>query len=172
MLIRVVALLSLLTLGSLPGAFAQEQPRTGGVLKAGLIGEAPTLDLHATTAVITQQITWHIYETLYTYDKNLNPIPLLAEGHTVSDGGRRYTITLRKGVRFHNGKTMSATDVVASLNRWGRVSDLGRAGWKSVETVAAGGPNEIVVHLKEPFGILPSALAIAEAGAAIYPKEV
>ena len=47
----------------------------GGVLKAGLIGEAPTLDLHATTAVITQQITWHMYETLYTYDKNLNPDP-------------------------------------------------------------------------------------------------
>ena len=107
MLTRALALLSLLALAFVPGASAQEQPRPGGVLKAGLIGEAPTLDLHATTAVITQQITWHIYETLYTYDKNQNPIPMLAESHTVTDNGRRYTITLRKGVRFHNGKEMT-----------------------------------------------------------------
>ena len=66
MLIRTAALLSLLILAAAPGASAQDQPRAGGVLKAGLIGEAPTLDLHATTAVITQQITWHMYETLYT----------------------------------------------------------------------------------------------------------
>src|SRR5215468_7481224 len=133
MLIRVVALLSLLTLVSLPGAFAQDQPRMGGVLKAGLIGEAPTLDLHATTAVITQQITWHMYETLYTYDKNLNPIPMLAEGHTVTDNGRRYTITLRKGVRFHNGKEMTSADVVPSLQHWAKLAPrprpCGRA-WK------------------------------------------
>ncbi len=107
MLIRTVALLSLLILATVPGAHAQEQPRMGGVLKAGLIGEAPTLDLHATTAVITQQITWHMYETLYTYDKNLNPIPMLAEKHEVGDNGRRYSITLRKGVRFHNGKELT-----------------------------------------------------------------
>src|SRR5882672_8748134 len=37
-----------------------EQPRTGGVLRAAMIGEPPTLDLHTTTAVIVQQITWHI----------------------------------------------------------------------------------------------------------------
>ena len=46
------------------GAGAQEQPRSGGVLKAAMIGEPPSLDLHTTTAVITQQITWHVYETL------------------------------------------------------------------------------------------------------------
>src|SRR5262244_1788310 len=83
---------------------AQDAPRTGGVLKAAMIGEPPSLDLHSTTAVITQQIMWHVYETLYTYDKGFNPIPLLAQGHTVADGGRRYVIALRKGVKFHNGK--------------------------------------------------------------------
>src|SRR5438477_10318746 len=87
-----------------PRAAAQgtaESPRTGGVLKAAMIGEPPSLDLHTTTAVITQQITWHIYEALYTYDRNFTPIPMLAEGHPITDGGRRYTITLRKGIRFH-----------------------------------------------------------------------
>jgi hypothetical protein len=45
---------------------AQEQPRPGGVLKVAMIGEPPSLDLQSTTAVITQQITWHVYETLAT----------------------------------------------------------------------------------------------------------
>src|SRR6266704_257265 len=85
-----------LTVATVPAA-AQDQPRQGGVLKAAMIGEPPSLDLHWTTAVITQQITWHVFETLYTYDRNFTPIPMLAEGHTVTDGGRRYTITLRKG---------------------------------------------------------------------------
>ena len=68
MITRIAALVALALLTAAPAATAQEQPRTGGVLKAGMIGEAPTLDLHATTAVITQQITWHMYETLYTYE--------------------------------------------------------------------------------------------------------
>src|SRR5262244_1490038 len=172
MLIRVVALLSLLTLVSLPDAFAQEQPRTGGVLKAGLIGEAPTLDLHATTAVITQQITWHIYETLYTYDKNLNPIPMLAEGHTVTDNGRRYTITLRKGVRFHNGKEMTSADVVPSLQHWAKLGTTPKAIWKNVEALEAKDPYTVVIYLKEPSGSLLYALGSPNNGGAIYPKEV
>jgi ABC-type transport system substrate-binding protein len=82
------------------GASAQDAPRFGGVLKAAMIGEPPTLDTHTTTATIAYQVGWHIFEGLYTYDKNYAAIPMLAESHTITDGGRRYTITLRKGVRF------------------------------------------------------------------------
>src|SRR5207245_269819 len=78
-----------------PGA-AQEAPKTGGVLRVATIGEPPTLDLHTTKAVIVQQITWHVFEGLYTYDKNYNPMPLLVDGHTVTDKGRAYTFRLRR----------------------------------------------------------------------------
>src|SRR5262245_24500445 len=58
----------------------------------------------------------------------------LAEGHALADGGRRCTITLRKGVRFHNGKELTAIDVVASLNRWGAARGrTGRPWLKSLE---------------------------------------
>jgi peptide/nickel transport system substrate-binding protein len=68
---------------------AQEQPKTGGVLKAAMIGEPPTLDLHTTTAVLVQHITWHVYETLYTYDRNYNAIPLLARAtRSATEAGR------------------------------------------------------------------------------------
>jgi peptide/nickel transport system substrate-binding protein len=150
----------------------REQPRFGGVLKVAMFGEPPSLDPSWTAAVINSQIMWHVFETLYTFDKDWSPIPHLAEGHTVSDGGRQYSITLRKSVRFHNGKEMTAADVVASLNRWGRMANVGKALWKSVEAVAARGSYEIVVHLKEPSGVLISGLAVAWNGAFIYPKEV
>ena len=155
-----------------PTVGAQETPRTGGVLKVAMIGEPPTLDMHWTTAVLTQQIVWHVFETLYTYDKGFAPIPMLAEGHTVSPDGRRYTIALRKGVKFHNGKELTAGDVVASLNRWGKVSTIGKPLWKNVEGVEAKDSATVVIHLKEPSGSLIPGLGRPNAGAAIYPKEV
>ena len=77
LLLAVVLLLPTITTSPVD-AQAQDAPRTGGVLKAAMIGEPPSLDLHWTTAVITQQITWHVYEALYTYDRNFTPIPMLA----------------------------------------------------------------------------------------------
>jgi peptide/nickel transport system substrate-binding protein len=170
-IVVVVVSLFALALAGRPG-HAQETPRPGGTLKAAMIGEPPSLDLHWTTAVITQQITWHIYETLYTYDHNFTPIPMLAGGHTVSDGGRRYTITLRKGVKFHNGKEMTSADVVASLARWGKMSTPGKAVWNNVEALEAKDPFTVIIHLKEPSGSLLFGLGRPNAGAAIYPKEV
>src|SRR5438876_2479446 len=146
--------------------------RTGGVLKAGMIGEPPSLDIHWTTAVITQQITWHAVETLYTYDRVFNVVPMLAEGHTVADGGRRYTIRLRKGVKFHTGKEMTSADVVASLMRWGKMAGTGKAMWKNVEAVEAKDPLTVVIHMKQPSGVLLAALARPNNGAAIFPKEI
>jgi peptide/nickel transport system substrate-binding protein len=114
--------LLLAMLGRAEVASAQETPRPGGILKAAMIGEPPTLDTHTTTATISYQIAWHVFETLYTYDRQYQPIPLLAESHTVTDGARRYTITLRKGVKFHNGKDLTAADAAASIARWGPVA--------------------------------------------------
>jgi peptide/nickel transport system substrate-binding protein len=146
-----------------------EQPRFGGVLKVAMPGEPPSLDPQRTSTIMTNQIMQHVFETLYTIDSDWSLLPHLAAGHTVTDGGRQYTITLRRGVQFHNDKEMTAVDVVASLNRWSRVYRLGASAvWKLVEAVDAKGPYEVVIHLKEPFGALLPALGTA----VIYPKEV
>src|SRR6185503_15771377 len=102
-----VALFLVLSILAVHPVDAQDKPKMGGVFKAAMIGEPPSLDLHWTTAVITQQITWHVYETLFTYDKQYNPIPMLAESHAITEGGRRHAIKLRRGVKFHNGKEMT-----------------------------------------------------------------
>src|SRR3989441_8370853 len=78
--------------------------RKGGVLRVGNLGEPPALDAHWTTASITETLTIHIYEGLYSLDSSNRPIPMLAESHTVSKDGLTYTFKLRQGVKFHNGK--------------------------------------------------------------------
>jgi peptide/nickel transport system substrate-binding protein len=166
--LRMAMLLGLVVL--VGAAAAQEAPRPGGILKAAMIGEPPTLDTHTTTATIAYQIAWHVVETLYTYDRQWAPIPHLAEGHTVSDGGRRYTITLRKGVKFHNGKELTAADAAASLSRWGRQHVTGKTLFKTVEAVEARDSHTLVIHLKEPSGSLLYALGSPYVG--IYPKSV
>src|SRR5262245_52546815 len=123
-LIAVAVLALLVTFATASGA--QETPRMGGVLKVATIGEPPTLDLQATTTVLTYEIMWHVYEHLFAFDRNWTPVPHLAESHTVSDRNLKHTITLRRGVKFHNGKEMTSADVVASLKRWGQVATVGK----------------------------------------------
>ena len=169
--IAVVALLALSVLIA-DTARAQDQPKPGRVLKAAMIGEAPTLDLHTTTATIVQQITWHIYEGLYTYDRTYSAIPLLVEGHAVSDNGKTYTFRLRRGVKFHNGKELTSADVVPSLQRWGRLATPGKQFWRNVEGVEAKDPYTVVMYLKDTSGALLMGLARPNNGAVIYPREV
>jgi peptide/nickel transport system substrate-binding protein len=149
---------------------AQETPRAGGVLKVATIGEPPTLDIPNSTAVLTYEIMWHVNESLFTYDKAWTPVPLLAESHAVSDKGLRHTIALRKGVKFHNGKEMTAADVVASVQRWGQINSTGKLLWKTVESIEAKDPATVVIHLKQPSASL--LYGLSEPAAAIYPKEV
>ena len=57
---------------------AEETPRMGGVLKVATIGEPPTLDIAMSTATQVYELMWHASESLFTYDRNFSPIPMLA----------------------------------------------------------------------------------------------
>src|SRR5262249_55500028 len=133
---------------------AQTAPKKGGALRVGMIGEPPTLDQYATTAVITREIGVNIFEGLYALDVKLQPTPLIAEGHDALDGGKRYVIRLRKDVKFHNGKPLTSADVVASLRRWGSTAATGKTVFKNVESVEAKGPHVVEIRLKEPSVVL------------------
>jgi len=144
----------------------------GGVLRVALIGEPPTLDAHATTAVITREIMINVYEGLFALDAKYQPVPLLAERAEALDGGKRYVVHLRNNVKFHNGKTLGAADVVASLKRWGAVASAGKAVFKNVEAVEAKAPLSVEIRLKEPSSALLTILAQVDSAAFIYPKEI
>src|SRR5690606_2526776 len=105
------------------------------VLKIAITGEPPTLDSQYSTAYLASYISWHIFEGLFTLDENYNAVPMLAKDYVYDEEKKTYTIHLREGVKFHNGKNLTSDDVIASLNRWGKLSNYGRLLYNNVKKV-------------------------------------
>lgn len=75
------------------------------------------LDPHKVSAAGTKEILFNIYEGLVKYDESGDLKPAVANAVEISDDGLIYTITLRDGVKFHNGNTVTAEDVIYSIER-------------------------------------------------------
>lgn len=148
------------------------EPRSGGILRVATIGEPPSLDIQVVASDLVSTIAQHIFETLFTFDASFDVVPLLAESHTLTENGTLYTIKLRQGVMFHNGKEMTSADVVASLNRWKDVSSRGKIAGAYITSITAPDKYTVRLKLKSPFSPLLSFLAFQNTAAAIYPKEI
>ena len=111
--IFVFALLSLciLSLGTVP-AFAASKDR----LVIGLVQGTKILDPQATTIGVALGLIGHIHETLVTI-KDGKITPMLAESWKILDDKATYVFTIKQGVKFHNGETMTVDDVVYSFKR-------------------------------------------------------
>lgn len=159
--------------GSTPES--DEEPdssRMGGIAKIALYSEPPTLDSSWTTAIVVVVPSHHVFEYLFAYDSQWASRPMLAESFEASADGTTYTITLRSGVKFHNGKEMEAEDVVASLNRWGLVAGEGKATYERVDEVTALDATTVQISLTTPFAPLINYLTgPAGGGAIIMPRE-
>jgi len=151
---------ALALLAALPARVTAAPPK-GGVANIAMIGEPQTLDPMASTADLVGTIMQHVYELLYTYDANSNVVPMLAETlPAVSKDGLVYSIPLRHGVKFHNGKEMTSDDVLASLDRWMKMAPRGKAVAKEVKSVEAKGPYTVVITLNRPYAPLVAHLAL------------
>lgn len=155
------------------GPETSTDPTFGGTLKIVIDAEPPTIDMHVSTTTLVYHVGWHIFEQLYTLDENFDIIPMLAAGlPEISEDKLTYTIKLREGITFHNGKEMTSADVVASLERWGEVAGNGKVLFDKVASLEADGPYQIKLTLAEPIGTVLVYLAIPNGGAAIYPEEI
>ena len=143
-----------------------------GTLRYATVGEPPSLDQQVLTSDLATTIAHHMFEGLYTFDASYSPIPLLASGETVSEDGKTIIISLREGVKFHNGQEMTSADVLASLERWGEHGARGNLIFDHLESVEASGEYEITLHFKEPFGPWKNILAYINGGAAIHPASI
>ncbi|MDU6429994.1 MAG: ABC transporter substrate-binding protein, partial [Sutterella wadsworthensis] len=76
-----------------------------------------TLDPYQATDLLSRTVAKSFYEGLYSFDKNLKPVPQLAESYEVSEDGLVYTFKLRDGVKFHDGTDFTAEAVKLNFER-------------------------------------------------------
>lgn len=96
---------------------ADPNAKTGGTLKVGLQADPAELDPHKTSLTAAWHVIEHMYDGLVSVSPALTPVPALAESWEISADGITYTFTLRSGVKFHNGRELTADDVKYSLER-------------------------------------------------------
>jgi peptide/nickel transport system substrate-binding protein len=118
-----------------------------------------SLDPIWTTASVTENHAYAIYDTLFASNSKLEPKPQMAEGYTTSDDKRTVLIKLREGLKFHDGEPVRAQDCAASLGRWAARDTLGQTVARFVESWGAQDDRTVKVSLKSPFPLLIEALA-------------
>jgi len=137
-----------------------------------MIGEPQSLDPMASTADLVSTIMMHVYESLYTFDKDLNAQPMLAAAMPkVSADGKLYEIEIRKGVKLHSGRDLDVEDVIASLNRWIAMTPRGKSVGANVDKLEAKGSHSLAISLKNPVPALLTHMALPSGYAAIMAKE-
>src|SRR3954452_1896274 len=121
---RACAAIFLLAAALLPGA-ANAQA-AGKTIRFIAQADLRSLDPIWTTAYITRNYGYMVYDTLFALDKDLKPQPQMVDTWTVSDDKLKYSFTLRDGLKWHDGQPVTAADCIASIQRWGKRDPLGQ----------------------------------------------
>ncbi|NNF78737.1 MAG: ABC transporter substrate-binding protein [Rhizobiales bacterium] len=112
------------------------------------------LDPIWTTAYISRNHGYLIYDTLFAMDENFKPQPQMVDTWTTSDDGLTWTFKLRDGLKWHDGPDVTAEDCIASLQRWGKRDGMGQALFAVVDSLTASDAKTIVMKLKQPYGLV------------------
>nr|WP_246755848.1 ABC transporter substrate-binding protein [Bradyrhizobium sp. CCBAU 53338] len=115
------------------------------------------IDPITSTAYISRDHGYMIYDTLVAADDNFQPQPQMAEW-TISDDKLTYTFTLRDGLAWHDGPAVTAEDCVASIKRWWQRDTMGQLLANYAASLEASDPRTIVLKLKQPVGFVLDAL--------------
>ncbi len=117
-----------------------------------------SLDPVWTTAYQTRDHAFLVFDTLFGQDGGYRAQPQMLAGFTTAPDGLAWTLTLRDGLRFHDGTPVLARDCVASIRRWGARDSFGQALLAATAEIAAPDDRTILVRLTRPFPLLPDAL--------------
>ncbi|UFN51090.1 ABC transporter substrate-binding protein [Roseomonas sp. OT10] len=153
--------------------FAIAQPSRARVLKYVPQANLTSLDPIWTTATVTRDHGYMVFDCLYGTDAGFQPQPQMAEGAVTEADGKRVTVTLRPGLKFHDGQAVRAQDVVASLSRWMKRSPVGQKLESVLDEISAADDRRVVFRLKKPFPRLLHALgSVASPAPVIMPERL
>ncbi|PYE49369.1 ABC transporter substrate-binding protein [Deinococcus yavapaiensis] len=169
---RKTALLVTLALTATLADVATAAPVRGGTLAYGRYADSLLLDPVYTDANLDIWILTNIYETLIEAVPSTNTFRGgLASSYAFSNGGKTFTVTLRKGVKFSDGSPITPADVKFSLDR---ARNPNNGAWNSLLTsiasISTKGSDQVVLTLKNPDPSLVAALATFNA--AVLPKKL
>ena len=152
---------------------AAQAPAQEKVLRLRPYADLKNLDPIWTTAEITANHGYMIYDTLMALDERMEPQPQMLDSHKVSRDGMTYTFTLRSGLRWHDGKPVTAADSVTSIKRWAVRDSLGQKLMARTKSMKVVNNRTFTLTLKEPFGLVLQGLAkIAGNAPFIMPERV
>ena len=130
----VIGVLAATAVLSAPLALAQAQKTLKFIPQADL----RILDPITTTAYITRNHGYMIYDTLFATDAKFQVQPQMVDKYELSGDRLTYTFTLRDGLKFHDGQPVRSADCIASIERWAKRDALGQKlaevtdSWKAV----------------------------------------
>jgi peptide/nickel transport system substrate-binding protein len=137
-------------------SFASASAET--VLKFVPHSDLKIIDPIWTTAYISRNHGYMIYDTLFALDANGKPQPQMVGKHEVSDDKLTHTMTLRDGLLWHDGNPVTSEDCIASIKRWGQKDAMGQKLMSFVESITANDAKTFVIKLKSPTGLVTLAL--------------
>ena len=145
--------------GALMAALARPgHAQTGGTLNFVPVADVTVLDPYYSGTDVSVEHGYMVFDTLYAMDAGLQPRPQMLEGHEVSPDGLRWRLTLREGLRFHDGAPVLAEDAVASIRRWAGIDVFGMSLMAATDRLDVVSDRVFEFRLKRPFPLLPNAL--------------
>ena len=149
---KITAAAVALAAGTAMGALSAAAQTT---LRVVMHSDLKIVDPIWTTAYITRNHGYMIYDTLFAMDEKGEIKPQMVEKYDESPDRKTYTFTLREGLLWHDGKPVTADDCIASIKRWGAKDALGQKLMTFVESMTAGDdPRTFTIKLKAPTGLL------------------
>lgn len=123
------------------------------VLTVALGVEPTSLDPHRTADLMGALVQGQIYNYLFVHDKNMKLLPELAESYKLSNDKKTWTITLRKGIKFHNGDDFNAASVKFSIERiLDPKTKSGRASfYEMIKSVTLIDDHTVAITTDQPF---------------------
>src|SRR5918994_541005 len=116
------------------------------------------LDPIWTTAFITRNHGYMVYDVLFAQDEQLRIQPQMVDKYQVSADKLTWTFTLRDGLEWHDGQPVTSEDCIASIKRWASRDPLGQQLIASMGDLKAVDAKTFTLTLKEPFGLVLEAL--------------
>src|SRR5262245_12033954 len=128
------------------------------VLKLIPQADLSILDPITTTAYITRNHCYMVYDTLFATDAKFQVQPQMVDQWELSTDKLTYTFTLREGLKFHDGQPVRSADCIASLQRWAKRDAVGQKLAEATESWKEVNDKTFRLKLKRPFPLTLQAL--------------